>query len=89
MIQLFGSAAHNTSGVVVPISPEMARIKTACQIYGVSRSWIYRQAPSHPGLLRKCGRSTLVDLSVLRAILAALPVADIRQSPAHSQREAA
>lgn len=63
-------AARNPSGAVVPLSPEMGRIKTACQIYGVSRSWLYRQAPNHPGLFRKCGRSTLVDLSMLRAILA-------------------
>lgn len=83
------SGAKATSGVVSPLAPEMGRIKTACQLYGVSRSWLYRQAPERPGLLRKCGRSTLVDLSVLRAILATLPVADIRQSPATVQREAA
>jgi hypothetical protein len=59
--------------------PAMGRIKTARDFYGVSRSWLYREAAKHPGLMRKCGRSTLVDFTVLREIIAGLPVARIAQ----------
>jgi hypothetical protein len=58
--------------------PETGRLPDARHRYGVSRSWLYRQALKHPGLLRKIGRSTLVDFCVLRAIIANLPMADIR-----------
>ncbi len=58
--------------------PAMGRIKTARVLFGVSRSWLYRQAKVTPLLFRKSGRSTLVDFTVLREILYGLPLADIR-----------
>ena len=60
------------------VTPEMGRIKIAMAIFGVSRSWIYRTSAVHPNLFRKAGRTTLVDFSVLRGILAALPTAPIQ-----------
>jgi hypothetical protein len=58
--------------------PESGRLPDARHRYGVSRSWLYRQAQKHPGLLIKIGRATLVDFIVLRAIIANLPTAEIR-----------
>src|SRR4051794_33321105 len=43
-----------------------------------SHTGIYRLAGEHDGLLRKMGRSTLVDLVMLDEIEAALPPADIK-----------
>lgn len=60
------------------VTPEMGRIKIAMAIFGVSRSWIYRAGAVHPNLFRKAGRTTLVDFSVLRGILAALPTGPIQ-----------
>lgn len=57
---------------------EVGRLSDAKDILGVSRSWIYRMAQRHPGLLKKAGRSTLVDLVLLRQIIASLPSAEIR-----------
>ncbi|MDI3309369.1 MAG: hypothetical protein QJR07_20030 [Acetobacteraceae bacterium] len=58
----------------------MGRIPDAVATFGVSRSWLYRAAPQHPGLLKKLDRTTLVDFRVLREILATLPDADVRQA---------
>jgi hypothetical protein len=55
-------------------------IADARRICGVSRSGIYRLAAVHPDLLRKLGRSTVVDLVLLRSILASLPQAAIQGS---------
>lgn len=46
--------------------------------FGVSRTWIYRAARQRPGLLRKVGRSTLVDFNILSSLIANLPQACIR-----------
>jgi hypothetical protein len=60
--------------------PAYGRIRAAVQTYGVSRSWLYREAPNNPGLLVKAGRTTLVSFEVLRRILASLPQASIGQN---------
>lgn len=64
----------------IGIAPEMGRVKVAQTTFGVSRAWIYRAALDHPNLLKKLGRSTLVDFRVLRGILATLPTAKLRCS---------
>lgn len=61
--------------------PEFVKIKDATRIFAVSRSEIYRLAPSRPDLLVKWGRATLVRVQVLRNIMAALPAASIRPAP--------
>lgn len=78
--------ADGNRGHLSTACPAMGRIKTARDIYGVSRSWLYREAAKYPGLMRKCGRSTLVDFTVLRGILAELPVARITQQAAKPSR---
>jgi hypothetical protein len=59
------------------IAPEMGRVNVAVATFGVSRSWIYRQAANSPALLRKLAGATLVDFNMLRAILADLPPARV------------
>lgn len=70
----------SNTGAIDPRAPEpvMGRINTARALFGVSRSWLYRQAKVTPPLFRKSGRSTLVDFEVLRMILNELPLAEIR-----------
>jgi hypothetical protein len=57
---------------------EFARIPAAVALYGISRSAIYREAGEGTIILRKHGKSTLVDLASLRAFLNSLPPATIR-----------
>lgn len=54
-----------------------ASVRDARHICGVSRTGLYRLASLHPDLLRKLGRTTLVDIALLRSILADLPQAKI------------
>ena len=63
-----------------PASPlaEFARIPVAIALYGISRSAIYREAGDGRIILKKHGKSTLVDLASLRAFLNSLPPATIR-----------
>jgi hypothetical protein len=63
-------------GVVV--APEMARIPVAVAVTGLSRSAIYRLAAEGKIVLRKAGRTTLVDMASARACLADLPRAVVR-----------
>lgn len=61
-----------------PAAKLFGTIADARRTYSVSRTWIYRTARERPDLLRKVGRSTLVDFTILSAIIANLPQADIR-----------
>ena len=61
-----------------PADKLFGTIADARRTYSVSRTWIYRTAREHPDLLRKVGRSTLVNFSLLGTIIANLPLADIR-----------
>jgi hypothetical protein len=54
------------------------RLPEATRISGLSRSEIYRRAGRGEIILLKCGKSTLVEMTSLRATLAALPRASIR-----------
>jgi hypothetical protein len=65
-------------GEVAHLAPEMARIPVACGLFGVSRSWLYREAGAGRVRLLKLGTRTLVDIASLRAALASLPAAAIR-----------
>lgn len=56
----------------------MMRLPQAASWSGVSRSELYRAAASGRLILRKLGRSTLVDGESLAALISALPVAKIR-----------
>ena len=61
-----------------PAASLFGTIADARRTFGISRTWIYRTARERPDLLRKVGRSTLVDFTILSAIIANLPQADIR-----------
>ncbi len=58
--------------------PEYARIPAATRRYGISRSWLYREAALGRVRLVKLGNATLVDLASLRAFMAGLPSAKLR-----------
>jgi hypothetical protein len=55
-----------------------ARIPAAICRSGLSRSTLYEFAAAHPGLFKKAGAATIVDLVRLDEILAALPDAAIK-----------
>jgi hypothetical protein len=59
--------------------PIAVRIPEATRISGFSRSELYRRAGRGEIVLLKCGKSTLVDMASLRAAVASLPRASIRQ----------
>jgi hypothetical protein len=60
---------------VQPLRPRYLKIKAAVAYGGVGRTTLYKLAKNHPGLFRKNGKSTLVDLEILDRILDALPAA--------------
>jgi hypothetical protein len=63
----------------------LVRIPQAVARNGIKRSRLYEMATYHPGLFRKLGGLTLVDLEKLDAILSAMPAANInvgRKKPA-------
>lgn len=57
--------------------PRFGRIKDAERRSGLSRAFLYKIAPEHPGLFKKCGAATIVDLGMLDEVMAALPPAEI------------
>lgn len=57
--------------------PEFGRISMACQMFGYSRSSLYRDAAQGHIRLIKRGRTTLVYFASVRAYLATLPEACI------------
>jgi len=57
------------------LRPRFAKIPTAVAYSATCRSKLYELALKYPGLFRKNGKSTLVDLDVLDSILDALPAA--------------
>jgi hypothetical protein len=62
--------------------PRFGSIPRAIDYSGRSRSRLYQLAGHYPGLFRKDGKSTLVDFSILDAILDDLPVAKIKDAAA-------
>jgi len=65
-----------------------APIRQACALSGLSRSSLYRAAAAGRIRLLKHGRSSLVDMASLRAFIAGLPEAVIRQTPASAHQNA-
>jgi hypothetical protein len=60
------------------LEPLAVRMPEAERISGLSRSEIYRRAGRREILILKCGRSSLVDVASLKAVMASLPRAQIR-----------
>ena len=57
--------------------PRFGRIPVATAESGLSRSALYGLATRHPGLFKKAGSATIVDLNMLVDIIAELPDAHI------------
>ena len=57
-----------------------ASIPNAIAYSDRSKSTLYIMAKTHPGLFRKHGRATIVDLVMLDQILSDLPPADLNTS---------
>jgi hypothetical protein len=53
------------------------RIPAAEQRSGLKRSSLYKLAAVNPGLFKKAGAATIVDLVMLDDVMAALPSADL------------
>jgi hypothetical protein len=58
-------------------STRFGRIPAAEDRSGLSRSELYEIAAENPGLFRKRGSATIVDLQMLDDILAELPAAEL------------
>jgi hypothetical protein len=58
-------------------SPRFGRIPAAEARSGLRRGKLYQLATANPGLFKKAGAATLVDLELLDRVLAALPAADV------------
>lgn len=67
-----------TLNIVPDINQIFGSMRDARRVYGISKSSLYRLAATHPELLRKMGRSTIVDLKLLREVIALMPQAEIR-----------
>lgn len=53
------------------------RIPVAERRSGLKRGILYELAKQHPGLFRKAGAATIVDLEFLDRVLAELPAANL------------
>jgi hypothetical protein len=60
------------------------RISDAEEFTGFKKGFIYKLAKKHPGLLRKVGAATAVDLEMLGVILENAPAAKLSKGPATS-----
>jgi hypothetical protein len=58
--------------------PRFGKLRRAADYSGISRSGLYKHAPSWPGLFVKDGRATLVNFDRLDDLLDSLPKAAIR-----------
>ena len=61
------------------LNSRFGRIPTAEQRSGLKRGALYKLAAANPGLFKKAGAATIVDLELLDDLLAALPAADLTQ----------
>jgi hypothetical protein len=67
-------------------NPRFGRIPDAKRRTGLSRGKLYEIAAENPGLFRKAGAATIVDLRKLDRVIADLPEAEITTGLA-SQRK--
>jgi hypothetical protein len=57
-----------------PVERKFGSLRDATAISGISRTQLYKYAVKYPGLFRKNGTATLVDLGILNKVLDDLPV---------------
>jgi|RhiMetdeSRZDD1v2_1073273.scaffolds.fasta_scaffold370813_2 hypothetical protein len=70
-------------------NPRFGRIADAKRRTGLSRGKLYKIAAENPGLFRKAGAATLVDLHKLDRVIADLPEAEITTGLASQRNTAA
>jgi hypothetical protein len=70
------------------MSARFGRIPVAQQRSGLSRRMLYEIAAEHPGLFRKAGSATIVDLEMLDDVLSELPPALIGDQPKEEEKTA-
>jgi hypothetical protein len=73
------SIINNPPEEAVP-SKRWGRIPEAVSHSGWSKSSLYKRANEHPGLFRKYGRATFVDLHLLDKIIDEAPPATLATS---------
>jgi hypothetical protein len=61
--------------------PRFGKMPAAVEYSGRSRSRIYEWAAKYKGLIRKDGKSSIVDFDRLDQILDSLPIAEIKEAP--------
>lgn len=66
--------------------PSHATIPVATELSGISRSALYRAAGNGQIIMRKLGKSVLVDMASVRDFLNTLPIAQIAP-PTDSRRK--
>jgi hypothetical protein len=69
--------ARVAADATLALWPAYAPIPEACDLSGMSRSAIYRAAGAGQIVMRKLGRSVLVDMASLKSFLDSLPAARI------------
>jgi hypothetical protein len=77
--QSTGLSRDEKRATASPQGRRFARIPGAVEHSGLSRSYLYVLARQNPGLFKKAGVATLVDLPLLDEILAASPPAILRE----------
>lgn len=70
------SPPHPSTVIILPLALPIER---AVLVSGLSRSAIYREAGAGNVVLKKIGRTTLVDMESVRTFLDSLPRANIRK----------
>jgi hypothetical protein len=64
----------NTPKTSPQIERRFAPIRDAVTLSSISRAQLYKLAPKYPGLFRKNGTATIVDLRILDKLFDDLPV---------------
>jgi excisionase family DNA binding protein len=70
-------------------TPGFVSVRQVCALCGVSRSTVYRMLGAGTLRARKNGARTLIEVASINEVLAALPVAEFRPSPARPSASAA
>jgi hypothetical protein len=68
--------------IITDRRPRWADLNRAVEYSPAGRSTLYLLASQHQGLFRKLGGKIVVDLDLHDAIMASLPSAKIKQTPA-------
>jgi hypothetical protein len=68
---------RDTVSITSTGASRFGRIRDAEARCGLKRGTLYKLATANPGLFKKAGNATIVDLNLLDQVLAGLPAADL------------